>query len=104
MPLSMAAAMSAMPALSRVGAVANIRRSILSYRRLPPFSWFRSSSVRVLPGLPYPLGATCDGRGTNFALFSAHAEKVELCLFDNYGRRELGRVVLLERTEDVWHV
>jgi isoamylase len=60
--------------------------------------------VRVLPGLPHPLGATCDGRGTNFALFSAHAEKVELCLFDNYGRRELERVVMPERTEDVWHI
>ena len=38
--------------------------------------------ARVWPGSPYPLGATFDGRGVNFALFSANAEKVELCLFD----------------------
>ena len=59
--------------------------------------------MRVLPGLPHPLGATWDGRGTNFALFSANAEKVELCLFDYQGRRELERIVMPERTEDVWH-
>ena len=40
-------------------------------------------------GEPRPLGATWDGKGVNFALFSAHAEKVELCLFDQRGRREL---------------
>jgi glycogen operon protein len=50
-----------------------------------------------------PLGATWDGRGTNFALFSANATKVELCLFDKDGRRELERIRLPERTEDVWH-
>jgi glycogen operon protein len=49
------------------------------------------------------LGATWDGRGTNFALFSTNAEKVELCLFDKSGRRELERVALPERSEDVWH-
>ncbi len=42
----------------------------------------------VWPGKPYPLGATWDGEGVNFALFSEHAEKVELCLFDPSGRRE----------------
>jgi isoamylase len=55
-------------------------------------------------GAPYPLGATWDGRGTNFALFSAHASKVELCLFDREGRREKQRIALPERTDDVWHV
>ncbi len=55
-------------------------------------------------GAPYPLGATWDGRGTNFALFSAHASKVELCLFDREGRRETQRISLPERTDDVWHV
>ena len=55
-------------------------------------------------GAPYPLGATWDGRGTNFALFSANATKVELCLFDREGRRETQRVTLPERTDDVWHV
>jgi glycogen operon protein len=59
--------------------------------------------VRLSAGAAHPLGATWDGRGTNFALFSAHAEKVELCLFDRYGRREIERVALPERTEDVWH-
>jgi glycogen operon protein len=59
--------------------------------------------VRLSSGAPHPLGATWDGRGTNFALFSEHAEKVELCLFDRQGRREMERIALPERTEDVWH-
>jgi glycogen operon protein len=54
-------------------------------------------------GLPFPLGATWDGLGVNFAIFSAHATKVELCLFDIEGRRELERVVLPEYTDEVWH-
>ncbi|MGD8566836.1 MAG: glycogen debranching protein GlgX [Gammaproteobacteria bacterium] len=58
---------------------------------------------RVWPGHPYPLGATWDGTGTNFALFSAHAEKVELCLFDSDGKREVDRVPLPEYTNEVWH-
>ena len=58
---------------------------------------------RVEPGLPYPLGATWDGSGVNFALFSANAEKVELCIFDARGRRELARVSLPEYTDEVWH-
>jgi glycogen operon protein len=59
--------------------------------------------MRLSEGSPVRLGATWDGRGTNFALFSAHAEKIELCLFDGQGRREIDRVALPERTEDVWH-
>jgi glycogen operon protein len=59
--------------------------------------------VRVWPGLPNPLGPTWDGAGTNFALFSAYAEKVELCLFDDDGERETARVVLPEYTHEVWH-
>jgi glycogen debranching enzyme GlgX len=58
---------------------------------------------RVQPGSPSPLGATWDGRGVNFALFSENAEKVELCLFDPSGRRETERVVLPEYTNMVWH-
>jgi isoamylase len=57
----------------------------------------------VWPGRPYPLGATWDGEGVNFALFSEHAEKVELCFFDSTGRREIHRVVLKEQTDQVWH-
>ena len=59
--------------------------------------------TRVEPGLPYPLGATWDGKGVNFALFSAHAEKVELCWFDPRGRREIARIALPEYTDEVWH-
>ncbi len=62
-----------------------------------------SNPTPVLPGSPYPLGATWDGNGVNFALFSAHASKVELCLFSNDGRRELERIVLPEYTDEVWH-
>jgi glycogen operon protein len=60
--------------------------------------------MRISGGAPYPLGATWDGRGVNFALFSANAEKVELCLFDSQGRRELERITLPERSEDIWHI
>jgi glycogen operon protein len=58
---------------------------------------------RLLPGRPDPLGAVWDGLGVNFALFSAHAEKVELCLFDPAGRKELARLALPECTDEVWH-
>jgi glycogen operon protein len=55
------------------------------------------------PGRPYPLGANWDGEGVNFALFSEHAEKVELCLFDPHSRHEVRRIVLREHTDQVWH-
>ncbi len=58
---------------------------------------------RVQEGAPHPLGATWDGRGVNFALFSAHASKFELCLFDIKGRRELERIEMPEYTDEVWH-
>lgn len=58
---------------------------------------------RVTEGHPFPLGATWDGLGVNFALFSAHATKVELCLFDDSGRRELERIELPEYTNEIWH-
>jgi len=58
---------------------------------------------RISEGLPFPLGATWDGLGVNFALFSAHATKVELCLFDATGERELHRIELPEFTDEVWH-
>jgi glycogen operon protein len=61
------------------------------------------TKVRVAPGASYPLGATWDGAGVNFALFSANADKVELCLFDPKGRRETDRVPLPEYTHEVWH-
>jgi isoamylase len=58
---------------------------------------------RVSEGLPYPLGASWDGLGVNFALFSANATRVELCLFDAQGERETERIVLPEFTDEVWH-
>jgi isoamylase len=58
---------------------------------------------RVTEGRPFPLGATWDGRGTNFALFSAHATRVELCLFDSEGKIELERIELPEYSDEIWH-
>ena len=49
---------------------------------------------RLQPGSPYPLGATFDGEGVNFAVFSANADGIDLCIFDPGGRRELGRLPL----------
>ncbi len=72
-----------------------------SHRLLPSISFLRPD--RIQPGKTHPLGATWDGRGTNFALFSAHAEKIELCLFDKEGKREIERIALPERTDDIWH-
>ncbi|MCW5631770.1 MAG: glycogen debranching protein GlgX [Rubrivivax sp.] len=57
----------------------------------------------VWPGRPHPRGATWDGMGVNFALFSESAERVELCLFDPTGRHEVQRVELRERTDQVFH-
>jgi isoamylase len=60
--------------------------------------------VRVWPGDPYPLGATWTGVGVNFALFSAHATKVELCLFDSPdANKEYARIDLPEYTDMIWH-
>ncbi|MPY69649.1 MAG: glycogen debranching protein GlgX [Alphaproteobacteria bacterium] len=59
--------------------------------------------TRLGSGMPHPLGATWDGSGVNFAFFSAHAEKVELCLFESSGRREIDRIALPEYTHEVWH-
>src|SRR5258708_6467637 len=57
----------------------------------------------VSEGKPFPLGAAWGGLGVNFALFSAHATKVELCLFDDSGETELERIELPEYTDEVWH-
>ena len=61
------------------------------------------SVSRIHEGLPTPLGATWDGIGVNFAVFSANATKVELCLFDASGERELERLELPEYTDEIWH-
>ena len=57
----------------------------------------------IKEGSPVPHGASWDGKGVNFALFSAHATKVELCLFDDSGETELERIELPEYTDEVWH-
>jgi len=60
--------------------------------------------MRVWPGRPYPLGATWDGSGTNFALYSEHATGVELCLFDTVeSQQETERIKLSQQTDMVWH-
>ena len=66
--------------------------------------WNRLTRPKTLePGAPYPLGATWDGKGVNFALFTANAESVELCLFDKPDGRETARLKLPEYTDEVFH-
>jgi len=60
-----------------------------------------SAGAAVRPGEPFPLGATWDGRGTNFAVFSEVAERIELCLFDESDRET--RIAFPERTAFCWH-
>ncbi|MDO8988053.1 MAG: glycogen debranching protein GlgX [Sideroxyarcus sp.] len=57
----------------------------------------------VWPGKPNPRGASWDGLGVNFSLFSEHAERVELCLFDASGKHEIQRIELREQTDMIWH-
>jgi isoamylase len=60
--------------------------------------------MKMRPGAPYPLGATWDGAGVNFAIFSEHATQIELCLFDSADDKiESARLVLPEQTDMVWH-
>ena len=60
--------------------------------------------MRTRPGRPYPLGATWDGAGVNFSLFSEHATGVELCLFEGgSGNEEIVRIALAEQSDLVWH-
>ena len=57
----------------------------------------------ICEGLPYPRGASWDSGGTNFAIFSAHATKVEVCIFDDKGQQERERIELPECTNQIWH-
>ena len=57
----------------------------------------------VWPGTPFPRGANWDGEGVNFALYSENAERVELCLFDAKGKKEIQRIELREQTDLIWH-
>ena len=62
-----------------------------------------AATYRVEEGRPFPQGATWNGLGVNFALFSANATKVELCIFDDAGGTELARIALPEYTNEIWH-
>ncbi|HYB43777.1 MAG TPA: glycogen debranching enzyme GlgX, partial [Candidatus Methylomirabilis sp.] len=65
----------------------------------------RETSPHLEPGSPYPLGATWDGAGVNFALFSEHATAADLCLLDPADpAREAQRIRMVEYTDQVWHV
>ena len=78
----------------------DVRKRELQAKPVPPQVMRKS---RIREGLPHSLGATWDGLGVNFALFSANATKVELCLFDPSGEREIERIELPEYTDEVWH-
>lgn len=66
---------------------------------------YANNLMKVWPGKPYPLGATWDGAGVNFSLFSENATAVELCLFDwPEGKHEIARLRIPEQTDQIWHV
>ncbi len=62
------------------------------------------NSFKIQPGTPYPLGSHYDGKGVNFALFSAHATKVELCLFNQNGTEEVSRIAITVNDNNIWHI
>ncbi len=62
-----------------------------------------AEKTRIREGSPFPRGATWDGKGTNFALFSANATKVEVCIFGPDGETEQARIQLPEYTDQIWH-
>src|SRR5262249_42703153 len=73
------------------------------FSNIPRLFAMPAQSSLVWPGRSYPLGATWDGEGVNFAIFSESAESVELCLFDPKGRREIERIAVRDQTDQVWH-
>jgi len=77
----------------RMAATAATKSEIIKDRR----------SVEISEGQPFPRGAVWDGKGVNFALFSANAKKVELCLFNEEGKEELQRIDLPEYTDEIFH-
>src|ERR1700729_3532444 len=70
---------------------------------MPELTMTEPRTVAIQEGLPHPRGASWDGKGTNFALFSAHATKVEVCIFDDNGENELERIELPEYTNQIFH-
>ena len=63
----------------------------------------KDTTFEIRAGHGQQLGANYDGKGVNFALFSAHAERVELCLFDPSGKTEIARLELPQYTPEIWH-
>lgn len=63
----------------------------------------RLNTASIRPGQPWPLGAHFDGQGVNFAVFSAHAQAMELCLFDHHGQTEVARLALSRSDGAIWH-
>ena len=61
------------------------------------------AAPEMTPGRPWPMGATYDEKGVNFAVFSSGAQCIELCLFDDTGQHETRRIDLPARTGDIWH-
>jgi isoamylase len=70
---------------------------------MPEMTVAEPRTALMREGLPHPRGAKWDGKGTNFAVFSAHATKVEVCIFDEKGEQELERIALPEYTNQIWH-
>jgi isoamylase len=70
---------------------------------MPEMTVAEPRTALMREGLPHPRGAQWDGKGTNFAVFSAHATKVEVCIFDEKGEQELERIALPEYTNQIWH-
>lgn len=64
---------------------------------------YSKPNAAIRPGLSYPLGATFDGEGVNFAVFSDNATAIEVCIFEEQKQRELIRYTLPERTGGIWH-
>ena len=60
--------------------------------------------MKIWPGKPYPLGATWDGAGVTFSLFSENATRVDLCLFDGSDGQKETRLPIKEQTQQVWHI
>jgi isoamylase len=85
-------------------ATSSLRGDNVSYRPSVASGCRRIVRMRIWPGAPYPAGATFDGAGVNFAIFSEHATKVELCLFDSVdSTKETHRIALPEHTDMMWH-
>lgn len=91
----------------KVVSVGNFRRSDWLVVVISGKSKFMADGTKskrdVQSGDPRTLGATWDGKGTNFAIFSTHAERIELCLFDEKSGVETDRITLPEYTDEIWH-